>query len=582
MTPVPEERRFQGVAISHGFAIAPVRKYVVSPFQPQGGQSQGGSRALPAEESAKFKKAFTAVLNNLRRLEEESEQRLGKEKAAIFGAHALMLADPMFEGGILELIKTGKSAADAIYEKTMEIRELFSSLPDPYLRERAADVEDVGRRLFREVKGESEIDLNAPGRYILVTEELSPSEAAVLSPEHVVGIITRVGGATSHYAIIVSALEIPAVSGIDSALFNEGVQAICDGHRGVAVINPIPVTIGHYKRKQALFLKEKEGLSALVDKEAQTSDGHKIALWGNIASPEDALSVLKHGGTGVGLFRTEYLYMNKLQAPTEDEQYEAYKQALLNMKDLPTVIRTLDAGGDKQVPYLAEAVGQEANPFLGLRAIRLCLQDKPLFMAQLRALLRSGVYGDLRIMLPMISDVSQVLEAKEWLAEAEKALKNEGVIVKPYKLGIMIEIPSAAAMAAELAREVDFFSVGTNDLVQYTLAVDRLNSRVSNLYQPWHPAVIRLLKQVADGASEGGAELAVCGEMAGDPLLLPIFVGLGFKELSMSPAKLLWIKSRLSRIELPWAIKVTQEALTCKSASEVQQLLERRAEELAG
>ncbi len=577
MSPVTEEKRFQGVAISQGYAIAPVRRYVVSPFQ-----AKGGTPSSAEKETEKFKKAFASVLKKLRQLEEDSRERLGKEKAAIFGAHALMLGDPMFEGGILDLIGAGKTAPDAIYEKTMEIRDLFASLPDPYLRERAADVEDVGRRLFREVKGEAGIDLNSPGRYILAAEELSPSEAATLSPEHVVGLITHMGGATSHYAIIVSALEIPAVSGVESRLFRDGGQAICDGHRGVAIVDPIPATIGHYERKLALFRKEKEGLAALLGKEAQTRDGCKMDLWGNIASPEDALRVLEHGGTGVGLFRTEYLYMNKPQAPGEEEQYAAYRQALENMKGLPVVIRTLDAGGDKQVPYLAEVVGPEANPFLGLRAIRLCLQDKKFFMTQLRALLRAGTAGDLRIMLPMISDVSQVRATKEWLAEAEASLQDDGLTVGKYKLGIMVEIPSAAVMASELAREVDFFSVGTNDLIQYTLAVDRLNSRVSDLYQPWHPAIVRLLKQIADGAKEGGAELAVCGEMAGDPLVLPLFVGLGFKELSMSPAKLLWVKSRLSRITLSWAKNVAEEALACKSAEEVRQLLERHAEELAG
>ena len=575
--PPAEEKRFQGIAISHGFAIAPVRKYVVSPFEAQGSRS-----VSPDAEAERFKKAFAAVLKKLRRLEEESRSRLGQEKAAIFGAHALMLSDPMFEGGIQELIRGGKTAADAIYEKTMEIRELFASLPDPYLRERAADVEDVGRRLFREVKGEADIDLNAPGRYILVAEELSPSEAATLSPEHIAGLITHIGGATSHYAIIVSALEIPAVSGVESALFTDGVKAICDGHRGVAVINPIPATIGHYERKLALFLKEKKGLNALVDKEAVSRDGHKMALWGNITAPEEAGRVLELGGTGVGLFRTEYLYMNKPQAPSEEEQFAAYKAALENMKGLPIVIRTLDAGGDKQVPYLADIVGQEANPFLGLRAIRLCLQERELFTAQLRALLRAAAFGDLRIMIPMISDISQVRTVKKRLDELRNELESEGIPVGPYKLGIMIEIPSAVLMAEELAREVDFFSVGTNDLVQYTLAVDRLNSKVSDLYQPWHPAIMRLLKQTADGAKNGGAELAVCGEMAGDPLMLPIFVGLGFDELSMSPAKLLWVKSRLSRLTLPWAQNVAKEALACSSASEVQQLLERKAEELAG
>ncbi|MDR1873973.1 MAG: phosphoenolpyruvate--protein phosphotransferase, partial [Synergistaceae bacterium] len=537
--------------------------------------------ASPDAEIETFRAAFASLQRKLQRLEEDSRERLGQEKAAIFGAHALMLADPMFEGGILNLIEAGKTALDAIYDKTMEIRALFSSLPDPYLRERAADVEDVGRRLFREVQGSGDVDLNAPGRHILVAEELSPSEAAVLSPEHVAGVITCVGGATSHYAIIVSALEIPAVSGLESRLFYDGDRVICDGQSGVVVVSPTPATVGRYERKRTLFLKEKGDLASFAGKEAMTRDGHKIELRGNIALPEDAPGVLEHGGTGVGLFRTECLFMNRPQAPSEEEQYRAYKTVLENMKGLPTVIRTLDAGGDKQIPYLDELVGPEANPFLGLRAIRFCLRNKELFMTQLRALLRAGVAGDLRVMIPMISDVSQIQTAKEWLEEAGEALKREGVATGPYRLGIMIEIPSAALMAAELATEVDFFSVGTNDLVQYTLAVDRLNGRVADLYQPWHPAVVRLLKQIVDGAKAGDAEVAVCGEMAGDPLLLPLFVGLGFSGLSMSSVKLPWIKSRLSRIALPWAENLAREALSCKSASLVRQILERGAEELA-
>ncbi|MDR1977722.1 MAG: phosphoenolpyruvate--protein phosphotransferase [Synergistaceae bacterium] len=570
-----EEKRFQGVPISAGVAIAPVRRIVSSPFLPRGGEARSA-----ADELALFERAFQAVIDRLGEMEKESERSIGKEKASIFGAHAMMLADPMFKGGVTELIRNGRWACDAIYEKTMEIRGLFSSLPDPYLRERAADVDDIGRRLFREVKGEGDLDLNAPGRYILVTDEIAPSEAATLSPERVAGLITRAGGATSHYAIILSALEIPAVSGIDGGIFRDGANAVCDGQKGMAVLDPVPATVGHYERKLSAFFKEKEGLKDLRDKAAMTKDGLPVELWGNIASPDEAAGVLSQGGTGVGLFRTEYLFMNRDAPPSEEEQYLAYKSALENMKDRPAVIRTLDAGGDKQVPYLAELVGSEANPFLGLRAIRLCLQNEPLFSTQLRALLRASSHGDLRIMLPMISDVSQIRQVRERLEKSRLSLAEEGVVTRPYRLGIMIEIPSAAIMSSELAREADFFSVGTNDLVQYTLAVDRLNSMVSSLYEPWHPAVLRLLKMTAESASAAGIELGVCGEMAGDPLMLPVFIGFGFRELSMSPAKLPWIKSRLSRMTEAWAKDVAFSAAACAGASEARHVLETSAEEL--
>jgi phosphotransferase system enzyme I (PtsI) len=570
-----EEKRFQGVAVSGGFAIAPIRKVVVSPFRPRGGEV----RSVDAE-LANFKRAFDSVLKKLHILESEAKKRIGKEKAAIFGAHALMLSDPMFEGGVSELIRNGKTAPDAIYEKTMEIRKLFASLPDPYLRERASDVEDVGRRLFREVMGEGDFDPNSQGRYILATEEISPSEAATLSPEHVAGVVTRVGGVTSHYAIIVSALEIPAVSGVDSGAFRDGATAVCDGQRGVAVLDPIPATISHYERKQNVFLKEKESLKDLDGKEAVTKDGVPVELWGNIASPDEASGVLAQGGTGVGLFRTEYLFMNRNEPPSEGEQYEAYKAALVEMKGLPTVIRTLDVGGDKQASYISERVGHEANPFLGLRAIRLCLRDQSLFLPQLRALLRASAQGDLRIMLPMISDAAQIRKVRELLEKTKRGLEKEGAEIGKYKLGIMVEIPSAVMMASELAREVDFFSVGTNDLVQYTLAVDRLNSRVSSLYEPWHPAVLRLLELTAESAVSAGIELGVCGEMAGDPQMTPIFVGLGFSELSMSPAKLPWIKSRLKRMTVSWAKETARSAIACGSASEARALLDAKSEEL--
>jgi phosphotransferase system enzyme I (PtsI) len=570
-----EEKRFQGVAVSGGFAIAPVRKITVSPFAPRGGEALSTDSEL-----AIFKKAFAAVMKKLRRLEEESEKTIGKEKSAIFGAHAMMLSDPTFEGGVTELIKAGKYAEDAIYEKTAEISKLFAALPDPYLRERAVDVEDVGRRLFREVKGEADFEPHAQGRYILVTDELTPSEAAILSPEHVAGIITRVGGVTSHYAIIVSALEIPAVSGVDSSAFPDEAQAVCDGQRGLAVLDPIPATVSHYERKLAIFLKEKEGLTGLKGKPAETRDGTRIELWGNIASPGDVPGVIDQGGTGIGLFRTEYLFMNRNDVPSENEQYEAYKTTLENMSGRPTVIRTLDAGGDKQAPYISGMVGTEANPFLGLRAIRLCLKHDSLLAPQLRALLRASVHGDLRIMLPMISDVSQIRRVRERLGTLKDDLERKGESVGQYKLGIMIEIPCAAVMARELAREVDFFSVGTNDLVQYAIAVDRLNSRVSDLYEPWHPAVLRLLRATADGAAESGIELGVCGEMAGDPLMLPIFVGLGFNELSMSSAKLPWIKSRLNRMTVQWAKGVAASAIACASASETRALLDAKSDEL--
>jgi phosphotransferase system enzyme I (PtsI) len=570
-----EEKRLQGVPIAGGVAIAPVRRVASSPFLPK-----GGGAGSAEEELALFKKAFDAVIKKLGELEKESEQTIGKEKASIFGAHAMMLADPMFEGGVTELIRNGRWACDAIYEKTMEIRKLFAALPDPYIRERAADVEDIGRRLFREVRGEGDTELNAPGRYILVTDEITPSEAAALSPKHVAGLITKVGGATSHYAIIVSALEIPAISGIDSEFFHDGANVVCDGRKGVAVIDPAPDTTGYYKRELDAYLEEKAGLEDFKDKIAMTKDGLLVELWGNIASQDEAADVLSRGGTGVGLFRTEYFFMNRDAPPSEQEQYLAYKSALENMKGHPVVIRTLDAGGDKQVPYLMEMVGSEANPFLGLRAIRLCLRNEPLFSAQLRALLRASSHGDLRIMLPMISDVSQIRQVREELEKNRLSLAEEGIATSSYKLGIMIEIPSAAVMSAELAREVDFFSVGTNDLVQYTLAVDRLNSMVSGLYEPWHPAVLRLLKMTAESAQAAGIELGVCGEMAGDPLMLPIFIGFGFRELSMSPTKLLWIKSRLSRMTEPWARDVASSAAACASALEARQLLETSMEEL--
>ncbi|SHI27822.1 phosphoenolpyruvate--protein phosphotransferase [Clostridium intestinale] len=495
-----------------------------------------------AGEKEKLHIALDASKAQLEKIKEKAAKEMGEEKAAVFEAHITLLDDPEFSGQMeAEIENNSLNAMKAVEGVTNTFVMIFESMDDEYMRERAADIKDVSSRIIANLAGKGGDAFSITEEdTIVVAHDLTPSDTAQLDRSKVIAFLTNIGGRTSHSAIMARTLEIPAVVGLGdiTTSVKAGDTIIVDGINGDVIINPDNATIEEYKAKRENFLKEQEELRKLVDVKTVTKTGKRVEVCGNIGKPEDVLQVLANGGDGVGLFRTEFLYMDRDSAPTEDEQYESYKYVLEKMEGKQVVIRTLDIGGDKTLPYLP--LPQEMNPFLGYRAIRLCLDRKEIFKVQLRALLRASIYGNLAVMFPMISGLEEFEAAREVVEECKVELKAEG---KEYsdkiQWGIMVEIPAAAVYADELAKHVDFFSIGTNDLIQYTLAADRMSEKVSYLYNPMHPAVLRLIKMTIDGAHKHGKWVGMCGEMAGDETAIPTLVEYGLDEFSMSASSML-------------------------------------------
>ena len=497
-----------------------------------------------AVEKENLQKALDASKEQLEKIKAKASVEMGEEKAAVFEAHITLLDDPEFTGAMaLEIENNSINAMKAVENVTNTFVMIFESMDDAYMRERAADIKDVSKRIIANLAGKGgDAFAITEGNTIVVAEDLTPSDTAQLDRSKVVAFLTNIGGRTSHSAIMARTLEIPAVVGLGdiTSSVKTGDSIIVDGIEGICIINPDEATIKEYEAKRETFLKEQEELRKLVDVKTVTKSGKRVEVCGNIGKAEDVQGVIANGGDGVGLFRTEFLYMDRDSAPTEDEQYEAYKYVLENMKK-QVVIRTLDIGGDKTLPYLP--LPEEMNPFLGYRAIRLCLDRKDIFKVQLRALLRASIYGNLCVMFPMISGLEEFLQAKEVVEECKAELRKEGKeFSEEIQWGIMVEIPAAAVMADELAKHVDFFSIGTNDLIQYTLAADRMSEKVSYLYNPMHPAVLRLIKMTIDGAHKHGKWVGMCGEMAGDEAAIPTLVEYGLDEFSMSASSILGAK----------------------------------------
>ncbi|MGL5150352.1 MAG: phosphoenolpyruvate--protein phosphotransferase [Clostridium sp.] len=498
-----------------------------------------------AAEKGKLQTALDASKAQLEKIKEKAAVEMGEEKAAVFEAHITLLDDPEFTGAMaLEIETNGINSLKAVENVTNTFVMIFESMDDDYMRERAADIKDVSKRIMANLAGVSaggfEIE---EANTIVVAHDLTPSDTAQLDRSKVVGFITNIGGRTSHAAIMARTLEIPAVLGLGdiTTSVKTGDMIIVDGIEGDVIINPSEEVIAEYKAKKEKFHAEQEELKKLIDVKTVTKSGKRIEVCGNIGQPEDVLGVIANGGDGIGLFRTEFLYMDRDSAPTEDEQFESYKFVLEKMEGKQVVIRTLDIGGDKTLPYLP--LPEEMNPFLGYRAIRLCLDRKEIFKVQLRALLRASVYGNLAVMFPMISGLEEFLAAKEVVEECKAELLAEGKeISDAIQWGIMVEIPAAAVYADELAKYVDFFSIGTNDLIQYTLAADRMSEKVSYLYNPMHPAVLRLIKMTIDGAHKHGKWVGMCGEMAGEEAAIPTLVQYGLDEFSMSATSILTAK----------------------------------------
>lgn len=496
-------------------------------------------------ELDKMNKAIELTRSQLIRIKDKTEKEIGKDEAAVFESHIMLLDDPEFTGAAITKIEAEKTSAENAVDSVVKMyADIFSAIEDQYMRERAADIKDVGNRLINNLSGKSCSPLsNLAPNSIVAANDLTPSDTAQLDKDKVVGFITNAGGKTSHSAIMARALEIPAVVGlvdITSAVKN-GDTVIIDGTQGIVITDPDEETIAAYRQKQKDFEEEKARLSTLVTSEVITSEGKKITVAGNVGSLKDIDNVIKHGGEGIGLFRTEFIYMDRNEMPDEEEQFAVYRTAAEKMSNSPVIIRTLDIGGDKKLQYLP--MPEEANPFLGYRAIRLCLDRKDIFKTQLRAILRASAYGNILIMFPMISSLEEFFAAKDVLNECmiELAAANKP-FNKDIQTGIMVEIPSAAILADEFAKHVDFFSIGTNDLTQYTLAVDRMNQKIAPLYNSMHPAVLQLIKNTIEAAHRHGKWCGMCGELAGDEAAISTLMDYGLDEFSMSASSILKAK----------------------------------------
>ncbi len=530
-----------------------------------------------AAEKERFNNALEKCIAKTQAMAEDMKTRVGAKEAEILEGHVLLLMDPEMTGQINDKIENEKLCAEAAVEQVCDMyAQMFSSIEDEMFQQRATDVCDIKTRLLKVLLDVEDLDLaSVPEGTVLVAEDLTPSMTAGINPANVVGVLTEIGGKTSHSAILARALEIPAVlsiEGIVSKLEN-GQTVILDGSKGEVFESPDEALLREYTAKREEYLAEKAALQAFVGKESVTADGHVVELCANIGKPEDALKVVECDGEGVGLFRTEFLFMDRPQVPTEDEQFEAYKKVAETLEGKPVIIRTLDIGGDKEIPYLG--LGKEENPFLGFRAIRLCLKRPDLYRPQLRALLRASAYGEIKIMVPMISCVEELREVKAMIEEIKAELDEKGISYnKDIKVGIMVETPAASLMADAFAKEVDFFSIGTNDLTGYTMAVDRGNPDVAYLYSTYNPAVLRSIERVIKAGKAEGTMVGMCGEAAADPLLTPLLLSFGLDEFSVSATSILATRKTISLWTLEEANAVAEKAMSLVTEAEVKAYLE--------
>ncbi|CAM4426673.1 MAG: phosphoenolpyruvate--protein phosphotransferase [Paenibacillus macerans] len=529
-------------------------------------------------EKRRLEQAISQSKAELEKIKEYVNRELGADKAEILAAHLLVLNDPELLNPVFDRISTeGVNAEFALKESADRFVSMLESMDNEYMRERAKDIRDVTNRVTAHLLG---VQIPDPSliseEVVIIAEDLTPSDTAQLNRRYVKGFATDIGGRTSHSAIMARSMEIPAVVGTKQAVsrIEHGVMVIVDGLEGDVIIDPSSEIIAQYEAKKANYETQKAQWAKLVHEPTVTKDGVHVELAANIGTPADVKSVLENGAEAVGLYRTEFLYMGRDRLPTEAEQFTAYKTVLEKMEGKPVVVRTLDIGGDKELPYLK--LPKEMNPFLGFRAIRLCLEEQTIFRTQLRALLRASVYGNLKIMFPMIATVSEFREAKAILLEEKEKLAAEGVkAADQIEIGMMVEIPSTAVMADQFAKEVDFFSIGTNDLIQYTMAADRMNGRVAYLYQPCNPAILRLISRVSDAAHQEGKWVGMCGEMAGDPIAIPLLLSLGLDEFSMSATSILPVRAQIKDLSSEHAKSVKEAVLSMKTSEEVIEFVKR-------
>lgn len=569
------EKVLKGIAASDGVAIAKAYMLVDPDLSFE--------KTTVSDVDAEIKKlhdAFDASKAELQVIKDKATESLGAEEAEVFEAHITILSDPEMLGQIEGKIKDDKvNAEEALKEVTDTFISMFEAMTDnAYMQERAGDIRDVTKRVMSHLLG---VTLPSPAlidsEVIVVAHDLTPSDTAQLDRKFVKGFITDIGGRTSHSAIMSRTLEIPAVVGSETATtaIEEGTTVILDGINGEALVAPTDDEISTYQQKAKDFAAQKAEWDKLKNEATVSKDGKHFELASNIGTPDDMDGVLDAGSEAVGLFRSEFLYMNSAELPDEDTQFEAYKKVVEGMKGKPVIVRTMDIGGDKHLPYLP--LPDEMNPFLGYRAIRISLDRDDIFRTQLRALLRASHYGQLRIMFPMIATLDEFRQAKAIFEEEKAKLVKAGTpVADDIKLGIMIEIPAAAILADQFAKEVDFFSIGTNDLIQYSFAADRGNERVSYLYQPYNPALLRLIKHVIDAAHDNGRIAGMCGEVAGDQVAVPLLMGLGLDEFSMSSTSVLKTRSLMKTIDTKEMAKLADKAINdCVTNEEVKELVEK-------
>lgn len=560
----------QGIAASPGVAIG--RAFLFRPEELDIPRRTIGDSETE-KEVARFHFALDKTRQQLEEIRSKSEKEAPGGYARIFKAYIMILEDPMFLDEVHNEIQNSKSNVEyAVMKVSNALIELISKLENEYVSERAVDIHDVARRVINNLLGKERVNLSSlANEVIVIAHDLSPSDTALMNKNKVVGFATDVGSRTSHTSIMARALEIPAVVGLGNItqLVKTGDLVIIDGTHGQVLINPDEEVIQDYIIQQTEFLEFEKSLDVLRDLPAITLDNYSIELAGNIEIPEEIESVLRHGAKGVGLYRTEFLYIRKQIMPSEDEQFEFYKEAAQAVAPNPIIIRTLDLGGDKFASYLT--FNDDANSIMGLRAIRLCLQRPDIFIPQLRAILRASVYGNVKIMFPMISGIGELRQAKVVLEKVKMELLDQKIPYDPnLEVGAMIEVPSAVMIADMLAKECDFFSIGTNDLIQYALAVHRVNEEIAYLYEPLHPAVLRFIKHAIDAAHNAGIWIGMCGEMASDPIITPILIGMGLDELSMSPTSVPEVKKLIRSLTIKEAREMAEKVFSFSTASEVE------------
>jgi phosphotransferase system enzyme I (PtsI) len=526
-----------------------------------------------ADEIGRFETALIQTRMQILEMQQRIAESIGAKDAAIFDAHLLVVEDRTLIDEVLRKLETDLCNVEWVFQEVAtRYAETLNKIDDPYLRERALDIQDVTKRVIRNLQGKAPktfLALSEP--HILVAHNLTPSDTASINRAYVLGVATDLGSRTSHAAILARSLNIPAVVGLHDVTvkLETGQHVLLDGSDGLLIVDPTPQTIAHYAEIESRRAKVTAKLKELRTTRSTTRDGRHIVLSANIELPQDVEAVAANGAEGIGLYRTEFLYLNRSTLPTEHEQFETYLKVAERVRPDPLIIRTFDLGGDKLAPGAVE-ITDELNPFLGWRAIRLCLENIEIFKTQLRAILRASVAGNVKIMFPMISGLEELRRAKAVLDECKDELRHAGVpLAEKIEVGAMIEIPSAAISANVLASQVDFFSIGTNDLIQYTLAVDRVNEKLAHLYEPTHPAILRLLKMAADAAHANHIWVGVCGEMAGDVALIPLLLGLGIDELSASASLVPRIKRAVQSLAIPECRELVEEALKLNTGSEI-------------